>query len=480
MPDPKRLAATLTAPARQALERAADAAQRDTHVAVEPEHLLLELCRDPQTDVVGMLRAQGMEAPPLLAALEATVARFARGSPRMPALSVKLIDILADAWVIASVDLGLAQAGSACILRAIHGNPSLRDAVLTAAPLLDRLFVSPLWQDLAEVVRLGTEYRAAPPSRTVSGQSALNAYTIDLTAQAHAGGIDPVIGRDAEIRQIIDVLMRRRQNNPILTGAAGVGKTAIVEGFVQAIADGRTPPCLSELVVRSLDLGLLQAGASLRGEYEQRLRAVLEEAAASTPRTVLFIDEAHMLIGAGGAAGQGDAANLLKPALARGTLGVIAATTWGEYKRFIEKDPALARRFQVINVAEPSEPVAVDMLRGLAPRLETHHGVRILEEALTEAARLSHRFISGRQLPEKAISVLDTACARVVIARSTPPAELEDAERACTRLAAELDRLRREAMDVDDQAERLEALEEAFGRAEERRIAVDQPLATGT
>jgi type VI secretion system protein VasG len=469
MPDPKRLAATLTSAARRALERAGERALRETHVTVEPEHLLLELCRAEDTDIAFLLRHERLEPQPVLAGLETALARFARGSPRIPALSSALLDMLCVGWVIASVDHGLAQNGSATILSAVQLDATRRAAVLASVPALAPLFGSGLLQNLPEWMRLGPENLTASPG-PARGGSALADYTVDLTAQARDGLIDPVVGRDAEIRQIIDVMMRRQQNNPILTGPAGVGKTAIVEGFACSIADSRVPPRLADLVVRSLDLGLLQGGASMRGEYEQRLRAVVDAAAAAMPRTVLFIDEAHMLIGAGGAAGQGDAANLLKPALTRGKLGVIAATTSGEYKRFIEKDPALARRFQVIRIAEPTEAVAVEMLRGLAPKLEVHHEVRILEEALSETVRLSHRFITDRQLPEKAISLLDTACARVAIARTAVPPELADAVRRCVTLEAEIVRLRREAALEDRHLERLEALEEAHGRAEEERL----------
>ncbi|HLW69007.1 MAG TPA: AAA family ATPase [Candidatus Binataceae bacterium] len=473
MTDSKRLVATLTAPARGALERAAERALRERHATIELEHLLLELCRGQDTDLAFLMRNERLDPQPLQAGLEAAVARFTSGSPRIPALSGELVDTLGAAWVVASVDQGLAQLGSASIVYAARENAARRAALLASVPALSPIFANRLAQDLPEWLRLGSEIAVTNPGppKPVGAASILAAYTIDLTAQARAGRIDPVIGRDAEIRQIIDVLMRRQQNNPILTGPAGVGKTAIVEGFASAIAAGRVPPRLADLVVCNLDLGLLQAGASMRGEFEQRLRTVIDEASTATPRTVLFIDEAHMLIGAGGAAGQADAANLLKPALARGALGVIAATTWGEYKRFFEKDPALARRFQVIRVAEPTETVAVEMLRGLAPKLEAHHGVSILEEALAEAVRLSHRFIAGRQLPEKAISVLDTACAHVAIARSTAPAELADAEQRSAALEAELTRLRREAALQADRAERLAALEEALARAEaERRL----------
>ena len=471
MPDPRRLVALLNAPARAALERAAEQALRETHARVEPEHLLLELIRAKGTDIGFLLKEEQIDPARVMAGLEAALARFPRGSPRMPALAAELLTILGAAWLVASVDLGLAQTGSAAILAAIGADAGARAALLAAVPSLGPLLASPLVQNVGEWVRRGPECVPGTGASEAGGaSSALAAYTIDLTAEARAGRLNPAIGREAEIRQVIDVLMRRQQNNPLLAGPAGVGKTAIVEGFACRIVAGRVPPRLAELAVRSLDLGLLQAGASMRGEYEQRLRRVIDETAGAAPRTVLFIDEAHMLVGAGGAAGQADAANLLKPALARGALGVIAATTWAEYKRYIEKDAALARRFQVIRVAEPTEAVAVEMLRALAPKLEAHHGVQILEEALAEAVRLSHRFISGRQLPEKAVAVLDTACARVGIARSTPPSDLEEAERRAAALDAELARLRREAALQTDLAERLEALEEARERAEDLRL----------
>ncbi len=275
-------------------------------------------------------------------------------------------------------------------------------------------------------------------------QEALGRFSVDLTEKARKGEIDPILGRDEEIRQIVDILMRRRQNNPILTGEAGVGKTAVVEGFAQRIAAGDVPPALKEVSLRTLDLGLLQAGASMKGEFENRLRQVIDEVQASPKPIILFIDEAHTLIGAGGAAGQGDAANLLKPALARGTLRTIAATTWAEYKKYFEKDPALTRRFQVIKVDEPSEEKAVLMIRGLAPVLEKHHKVNLLDEALEAAARLSHRYIPSRQLPDKAVSLIDTACARVAISQHATPPALEDCQHRISALESELAIIERE------------------------------------
>jgi type VI secretion system protein VasG len=275
-------------------------------------------------------------------------------------------------------------------------------------------------------------------------QEALRRYATDLTARAREGALDPVTGRDEEIRQIVDILMRRRQNNPILTGEAGVGKTAVVEGFAQRVAGGDVPPALKDVQLWVLDIGLLQAGASMKGEFENRLRAVIDEVQASPKPIILFIDEAHTLIGAGGAAGTGDAANLLKPALARGTLRTIAATTWGEYKKYIEKDPALTRRFQVVQVAEPAEDRALLMLRGVASTLEKHHRVQVLDEALEAAVNLSHRYIPARQLPDKAVSLLDTACARVAVSQHATPPGVEDARRRIEALQTELEIIARE------------------------------------
>ncbi|MDZ7714382.1 MAG: type VI secretion system ATPase TssH [Rhodovibrio sp.] len=306
------------------------------------------------------------------------------------------------------------------------------------------------------------------------GREALAAYTIDLTAAARAGRLDPVVGRDAEVRQVVDILMRRRQNNPILVGDPGVGKTAIVEGFAALVVRAdEVPEALREVEVRVLDLGLLQAGASMRGMFESRLKQVIEEVQASPRPVILFIDEAHQLIGAGGQAGQGDAANLLKPALARGELRTIAATTWAEYKKYFERDAALVRRFQVVKVGEPVEETAIEMVRGLVAKMEDHHGVRVLDEAVKDAVRLSHRYLSGRQLPDKAISVLDTACARVAIGQAARPARLEETERRLAALGEEVRLLEREQPSGRDHRERLDELTEALEHLEEERIRLN-------
>ena len=307
-----------------------------------------------------------------------------------------------------------------------------------------------------------------PGAPGLSKTPALDQYTIDLTARARQGDIDPVLGRDFEIRQIVDILTRRRQNNPILTGEAGVGKTAVVEGLALRIVAGDVPPPLRNVSLRGLDLGLLQAGAGVRGEFENRLKSVIAEVKASPQPIILFIDEAHTMIGAGGQAGQGDAANLLKPALARGELRTVAATTWSEYKKYFEKDAALARRFQVVKVEEPTEAQAVIMMRGLATTLEQHHNVRILDEAVEAAVRLSHRYISGRQLPDKSVSVLDTACARVALGQLATPPAVEDARRRITHIDTAISILERESLTGGDYRERLEELTKAKSTAESR------------
>ncbi|HEY6402842.1 MAG TPA: type VI secretion system ATPase TssH, partial [Blastocatellia bacterium] len=307
------------------------------------------------------------------------------------------------------------------------------------------------------------------PGKTQS----LNQFTIDLTARAREGKIDPVLGRDFEVRQIVDILTRRRQNNPILTGEAGVGKTAVVEGFALRVAQGDVPDPLKNVAVRTLDLGLLQAGAGIKGEFENRLKSVIEEVKASPQPIILFIDEAHTMIGAGGQAGQNDAANLLKPALARGELRTIAATTWAEYKKYFEKDAALARRFQVVKVEEPAEELAVVMMRGLTETLEKHHNVRILDEAVADAVKLSHRYISGRQLPDKAVSVLDTACAKVAIGQGAIPPQIEDATRRIAQYSVEISALEREAVTGADHAERIAELYSARKSEEERLARLD-------
>ena len=479
MHDLKPLIAKLNRACRTGLEKAAERCMRQTHFVVEIEHLFVELAADSTSDLTNVLSAYGIDRQRFTADLERSLARLKTGNTRTPALADQLIAALAAAWSIASIELGMVQIRSGCILRAVLDNEGLRGLLLASAPDVATIPRYRLADDLPAIMRASHE--EVPAESAAAGRKcvglksvgngattpALDSYTFDLTMAARAGRIDPIVGREPEIRQIIDILMRRRQNNPLLTGDAGVGKTAIVEGFAQRVVEGSVPPSLANIAVRTLDLGLLQAGAGMRGEFEQRLRSVIEEVTGSPTPTVLFIDEAHTLIGAGGQPGQSDAANLLKPALARGELRTIAATTWGEYKRYFEKDPALVRRFQVVKVAEPTEPATVEILRGLARKLESYHDIRIVEAALTEAARLSHRYIPGRQLPDKAISVLDTACARVAMAQSTRPAALEEAHRRWAALEAELTRLRDEAGVGGGNTERVEILTHEKEIAEE-------------
>lgn len=322
--------------------------------------------------------------------------------------------------------------------------------------------------DFADGTAVQTDDGRTAPAAALGATPALDQFTVDLTQAAREGRIDPVIGRDAEIRQVVDILMRRRQNNPILTGEAGVGKTAVVEGLALRVAANDVPPPLRGVTLRTLDMGLLQAGASVKGEFENRLKNVIDEVKKSPKPIILFIDEAHTIIGAGGQAGQNDAANLLKPALARGELRTIAATTWSEYKKYFEKDAALARRFQVVKVDEPSEPLAAAMLRGMAPLMERHFGVRVLDEAITEAVRLSHRYISGRQLPDKAVSVLDTACAKVALGQSATPGAIEDDQKLLERLLGEIAALQREQSAGAAHDARLEALQAKRAELEQR------------
>jgi type VI secretion system protein VasG len=483
----KPLIARLTPTCRRALETAAQLCLTRTHYAVEVQHLLIRLCETGECDVARLLRHFGIDAAAVAGDLTRALDRLPRGNVQTPAFSETLVRLLERAWLVASLRLEAGAIRSGAVLAALLEDASLRGLVLEAAQLA-RLPVGRLLDDLPELVRGGVEDGAgpaaalatpgaagsltAPATATATASTgpktpALDAYTIDLTAQARAGKIDPIIGRDAEIRQVIDILMRRRQNNPILTGDPGVGKTAVVEGFARLVAGDAVPPALKGVSVRCLDLGLLQAGAGIKGEFESRLKQVIDEVAAAPRPVILFIDEAHALVGAGGTAGQGDAANLLKPALARGELRTIAATTWGEYKRTFEKDPALARRFQVVKVEEPDEATAIAMLRALVPGLEAHHGVQILDDAVTDAVRLSHRYITGRQLPDKAVGVLDTACARVALAWSGPPAELQAAARRAGLLAAEMAMLTREEAAGRDHAERLDRLADDHARAEE-------------
>lgn len=477
-----------------ALERAAQRCHGRNQHFVEIEHLLLELLDVDAGDLSLLLPQLGLDRDALAAEINRSLERFKTGNTRYPVLSAQTVALIEDAVVQGSV-LGIHGVRSGLLLLALLDREERRQLLQVSAPSLLGISRETLREHLLEWTAGSVESSlpvqkparaGAPPA---ARDSLLEQYTQDLTQEAREGRIDPIVGRDSEIRQCIDILLRRRQNNPILVGAPGVGKTAVVEGLALRIAEGSVPPPLQDVSVRVLDLGLLQAGAGVKGEFEQRLKGVIEGVRSASPKVILFIDEAHTMIGAGAAEGQSDAANLLKPALARGELRTIAATTWLEYKKYFEKDPALARRFQLVQVEEPDEATAVGMLRGIAGKLEQHHGVKVLDAAIHDAVKLSQRYISGRQLPDKAISVLDTACARVALAQHDVPPQLETLRHRQMALADELQRLRREQATGHDHARRIGALEIEDGdgrvamreleqRWNEERVAVVELLET--
>jgi type VI secretion system protein VasG len=467
--DLKRLIERLDNHSRRALEAAAGMALSRSHYNVELEHWLLQLLDASDTDIALILAHYDVAPGVLSADLTRGMDRMVTGNSRAPGLSPEIVELMRQAWLFASVEHANGRITSGHLLWALLADEGLARRAREMSGQLLRILPDMLQRDFVRLTGRVTVAEAATADvRPASGGGALDRYTVDLTARARDGCIDPVVGRDSEIRQVIDILTRRRQNNPILTGEAGVGKTAVVEGFALRIISGDVPPALAAVSVRTLDLGLLQAGAGVKGEFENRLKSVIEEVQASPQPIILFIDEAHSLIGAGGSAGQNDAANLLKPALARGELRTIAATTWAEYKRYFEKDAALTRRFQVVKVEEPPEPVAIAMVRGLMRRLENHHGVRILDEAVIEAVRLSARFIPSRQLPDKAISLIDTACARVGMSQTAIPAPIEDCRRRMGLIETELGILGREAALGEDHAGRQIELSQTFENVAQR------------
>jgi type VI secretion system protein VasG len=485
----KPLIGKLNSVCRSALEGAAGLCLSRTHYDVDIEHLLLKLLEVDNSDLHRVLRHYEINASHLERDLTNALEGFKTGNTRTPVLSPHIPRLLEQAWLLASVNYNAPSIRSGHVLVALLSDAELARLVKESSRELGKISLEELKAHLLDLTAGSSEAveaekvegvatastAATRPAAAAAGKTpALDQYTVNLTERAQQGAIDPVLGRDREIRQMVDILMRRRQNNPILTGEAGVGKTAVVEGFARRIAEGDVPPPLQGVAIRMLDLGLLQAGASVKGEFENRLRSVIEEVKRSPQPIILFIDEAHTLIGAGGPAGQGDAANLLKPALARGELRTIAATTWSEYKKYFEKDAALARRFQVIKVDEPSEETAALMLRGLAAVMEGHHKVRILDQAVVDAVRLSHRYLSGRQLPDKAVSVLDTASARVAIGQNAIPAAIEDARRRIDSLATEMRVLTRERASGADHTERLAALEAEQATVKQTLDALEQ------
>lgn len=472
---------------------------------VELVHWFHQILQLQDSDLHQIIRQFSIEPARLAKDITEALDRLPRGSTSITDLSSHVEEAVERGWVYGSLMFGESQVRTGYLVVGILKTPSLRNALLSISREFEKLKVDTLTERFDEVVGASPEnaltatdgFNAGAPGEAsgamtpaaMGKQEALKRFTVDLTEQARSGKLDPIVGRDDEIRQLVDILMRRRQNNPILTGEAGVGKTAVVEGFAHRIVAGDVPPSLKDVELRALDVGLLQAGASMKGEFEQRLRQVIEDVQSSEKPVILFIDEAHTLVGAGGAAGTGDAANLLKPALARGTLRTVAATTWAEYKKHIEKDPALTRRFQVVQVDEPSEHRAILMMRGVASTMEQHHQVQILDEALEAAVKLSHRYIPARQLPDKSVSLLDTACARVAISLHAVPAEVDDSRRRIEALETELAIIGREhaigvaigSRQVDTQAA-LEAERARLGELEarwaEEKALVDELLAT--
>ena len=478
--DLKALVERLDPTCRDALEGAASLTLSRTHYNVEIEHWLLKLMEPAGGDVAVILDRFAVDAGRLEAELNRTLDKMKTGNGRAPALSPNLVKLIREAWLLASLQYEASAVRGGHLLLALLSNDDLAPLAREASRQLQLIPPQALADQLPELLAQsgpdGDEPSAdgeAGPAKPGAASPALDKYCIDMTARARDGGLDPVLGRNPEIRQIIDILSRRRQNNPILTGEAGVGKTAVVEGFALRIVAGDVPEAMKTVRLLSLDLGLLQAGAGVKGEFENRLKSVIEEVKRSPTPIIMFVDEAHTLIGAGGAEGQGDAANLLKPALARGELRTIAATTWAEYKKYFEKDPALTRRFQVVKVEEPDEATAITMMRGMVETLERHHGVRILEEAVDASVRLSHRYISGRQLPDKSISLLDTACARVAVSRAATPAAVEDVRRRLDQLDVELRILGREQVSGADHAKMIEALEADKTQAQAERETLE-------
>ncbi|MGC9969393.1 MAG: type VI secretion system ATPase TssH [Bryobacteraceae bacterium] len=464
----KSLIGKLNDPTRNALEAAAGLCVSRTNYDIEVEHYLMKLLDQTDGDLAKIIKHFGVDPSRLAAEITRSVDKLKRGNARTPAFSPTLMNAMKEAWAIGSIDYGAGQVRTGFTVLALATHDDLARLMREISPkefqkiqadALKKDFLAIVAGSHEDAITATAEEAAAPgpggPRRAGGKTPNLDQYTIDLTEKAKTGKLDPVLGRDHEIRQMIDILMRRRQNNPILTGEAGVGKSAVVEGFAQRVAKGDVPPPLKGILVRTLDLALLQAGAGVKGEFENRLKGLIEEVKASPTPIILFIDEAHTMIGAGGQAGQNDAGQLLKPALARGELRTIAATTWSEYKKYFEKDAALARRFQVVKVDEPTEAVCSVMLRGTVPALEKHHKVRILDDAVNAAVKLSHRYLAGRQLPDKAVSVLDTACARMALGQAAVPPVIEDASRELDDLNVQERILTGEAKLGADHAERL-------------------------
>jgi type VI secretion system protein VasG len=483
----KALVGKLNTTCRRALEAAAGLCLSRTNYNVEVEHWLLKLLEPSDTDLTYILKHYDVDPSKLNRELTRALDQLRTGNARAPELSMEVLDLMREAWTLTTLEYGSYRIRSGYLLAALLTDRNLSTRARASSAELGKLSGEKVKTEVKALITRSVEEEAEPSARAAepgapgaptaapgSKTPSLDQFTLNLTERAGKGEIDPVIGRDSEIRQLVDILTRRRQNNPILTGEAGVGKTAVVEGFALRIVAGDVPPSLKNVAVRTLDLGLLQAGAGVKGEFENRLKSVIAEVKASPQPIILFIDEAHTIIGAGGAAGQGDAANLLKPALARGELRTIAATTWAEYKKYFETDAALKRRFQVVKVDEPDSARAIRMMRGLTPVLQKHHKVRILEDAVADAVKLSSRYITDRQLPDKSVSLLDTACARVALGQSATPAAVEDCRREIEHLDVELGILEREKAVGVEHGDRLSEATERKKAAEARLAALEK------
>ena len=482
--DLKSLIEKFSPTVKNALEGAAGLCMSRGHFNVEVEHWLIKLLEDKDSDFIALIERYEIAPSDVQSRLNALIEKFKTGATRPPALSTSVVETAKTAWMLASVDYGMRSITSAHVLGAILLDDQLRQQI-NASQVFSEIAPESL-RDMVRAIVGTTAESEYKPSESDGSQDApqdpgmpsktpsLDKYTINLTQKARQGSIDPVLGRDGEVRQVIDILTRRRQNNPILTGEAGVGKTAVVEGFALRIAQDDVPTPLKGVEIYSLDLGLLQAGASVKGEFENRLKSVISEVKSSPKPIIMFIDEAHTMIGAGGKEGQGDAANLLKPALARGEMRTIAATTWAEYKKYFKRDPALTRRFQVVKVEEPSESVAIDMMRGIAESLASHHKVKILDEAIQASVQLSSRYIMGRQLPDKSVSLLDTACARVALSHSATPAILEDLHRREAQLTNNLHRLEKEHATQGQQESELIIIKTELDDTQKQLVSFNQ------
>ncbi|WP_046115840.1 type VI secretion system ATPase TssH [Aquincola tertiaricarbonis] len=482
----------LNALAYKAVEGATVFCKLRGNPTVELEHWIAQILQSPDSDWHRIVKHYGLDASVLAKDITTALDRLPRGATSISNIADTIDTAVERGWVYGSLMFGDTAVRSGTLLLGMLKTGLLRNALFAMSRQFEKIKADDLADNFARITEGSPEdgQGATDGSGVGSGapgegsgaiapaamgkQEALKKFTADLTEQARSGKMDPIVGRDDEIRQVVDILMRRRQNNPILVGEAGVGKTAVVEGFAQRIARGDVPPALKDVKLLTLDVGLLQAGASMKGEFEQRLRSVIEEVQASPQPIILFVDETHTLVGAGGQAGTGDAANLLKPALARGTLRTVGATTWAEYKKYIEKDPALTRRFQNVQVDEPDEKKAILMMRGVASTMEKHHKVQILDEALEAAVKLSHRYIPARQLPDKSVSLLDTACARVAVSLHATPAEVDDSRKRIESLETELQIIGREKAIGIDVREREDDASSALAEEQARLAQLEE------